>query len=157
TPDAQTNAEADTVSLQIQASDQDGDTLTYAAANLPAGLDINTATGLITGTIDYAAQRTYTVMVSADDRKNVPASTSSSWTVTGTHQAPVAVNDSAIAAEDSNANTIGVLANDTDADHDLLVIASVTQGAHGSVAIAPDGLSLTYTPAANYNGPDSFT
>jgi hypothetical protein len=32
----------------------------------------------------------------------------------------------------------------------------VTQGAHGSVAFAADG-TLTYTPDADYHGPDSFT
>ncbi|MBK8386161.1 MAG: cadherin-like domain-containing protein [Candidatus Accumulibacter sp.] len=35
-------------------------------------------------------------------------------------------------------------------------VAKVTQGAHGSVAFAADG-SFTYTPDADYHGPDSFT
>src|SRR5262249_20591486 len=90
----QTNAEAAKVSLQIQASGPaSGDTLTYGASNLPAGLSINTATGQITGTIDYTAQGTYTVTVSAMDGKGGIASTNFTWMVTGTDQAPVAVND----------------------------------------------------------------
>ncbi|MBK8116640.1 MAG: tandem-95 repeat protein [Candidatus Accumulibacter sp.] len=36
------------------------------------------------------------------------------------------------------------------------VVSAVTQGAHGSVAFAADG-TLTYTPDADYHGPDSFT
>ena len=35
-------------------------------------------------------------------------------------------------------------------------VTAVTQGAHGTVSFAADG-TLTYTPDANYNGPDSFT
>ena len=38
------------VSQQIQASDADGDLLTYSATGLPAGLSIGSANGLITGT-----------------------------------------------------------------------------------------------------------
>ena len=67
---------------------------------------------------------------------------------------PVAVADTATTPEDVMA-TISVLANDTDADGDTLAIQSVTQGAHGTVAIA--GTNVTYTPAANWNGTDTFS
>ncbi len=70
---------------------------------------------------------------------------------------PDAVDDSATVAEDSGANTINVLANDSDPDMDTLTITAVTQGAHGSVAIGGGGTNVTYTPNANYFGPDSFT
>jgi hypothetical protein len=74
---------------------------------------------------------------------------------TGTpNQAPVAGDDSTTGDEDS-AMTIGILANDSDADGDRLIIASVAQAAHGAVAVNPDG-TVTYTPHDNYNGSDSF-
>ena len=38
---------------------------------------------------------------------------------------------------------------------ETLTIIGVTQGAHGTVAFTPTG--LTYTPNPNYAGPDSFT
>jgi hypothetical protein len=43
-------------------------------------------------------------------------------------------------------------------DNDIVSAAPavVTQPTHGTVAVAADG-SFVYTPAANYNGPDSFT
>src|SRR5206468_2563175 len=52
----------------------------------------------------------------------------------------------------------GVLADDSDADGDPISVAaaSVTPPTHGTVTLDPDG-SFTYTPAANFNGPDSFT
>ena len=50
-----------------------------------------------------------------------------------------------------------MLANDTDPDPGTtLTVTAKTNGAHGTVSCAPGG-SCTYTPAANYNGPDSFT
>src|SRR2546425_2590286 len=50
----------------------------------------------------------------------------------------------------------GVLANDTDVDGDPLTAILVNGPAHGTLSLNSDG-SFTYTPALNYNGPDSFT
>ena len=61
-------------------------------------------------------------------------------------------------AEDSTANAINVLANDTDPDTGTtLTITAVTQPTNGTVVITGDGTGLTYTPAANFTGPDTFT
>ena len=68
--------------------------------------------------------------------------------------APVAVDDTARVAEDSEAS-VAVLSNDSDADGDTLTIESFTQGTNGSVVIS--GSNLVYTPSANFNGSDSFT
>jgi Bacterial Ig domain len=69
--------------------------------------------------------------------------------------APDAVDDNPSVAEDSGANLIDVLANDTDANGDTLTITAVTQGAHGFVV--NNGTSVSYTPDADYFGSDSFT
>src|SRR4029077_9661086 len=68
-----------------------------------------------------------------------------------------AVNDTATVAEDSAGNVIDVLANDTIAPDagETLTITTVTQGAHG--AVVNNGTNVSYTPAANYFGTDSFT
>src|SRR5207249_2949827 len=68
---------------------------------------------------------------------------------------PVANNDAATTAEDT-AVTIAVLTNDTDVDGDTLVVSGVGTAAHGTTAINPDK-TITYMPAANYNGSDTFT
>jgi hypothetical protein len=68
----------------------------------------------------------------------------------------VAGGDAATVVEDHGSVTVPVLGNDTpgpDAGDTLTVIA-VTQGAHGTVTF--DGQSVTYTPAANFAGTDSF-
>ncbi len=68
---------------------------------------------------------------------------------------PVANDDAATTAEDE-AVEIDVLANDEDAGGDTLTVRSVTSPANGTVAIAADGRSLAYTPAADFNGEDRF-
>jgi hypothetical protein len=80
-------------------------------------------------------------------------------TVTSVNDNPTANDDTATVAEDSGANAINVLANDSFAPDtgETLTISSVTQGTNGSVAITGGGTGLTYTPNANYFGPDSFT
>ena len=81
--------------------------------------------------------------------------------VTAVNDTPDAVDDSATVDEDSTNNAIDVLANDTDVDNFTpplnagLTVIAVTQGTHGSVAFTPTG--VTYTPAPNYFGSDSFT
>src|SRR5205807_478345 len=68
-PGSQTNAAGDQVALQIQASDSNSGTLAFAAFGLPAGLQINTSTGAISGTVALGAavSGTHTVLVLAND------------------------------------------------------------------------------------------
>jgi hypothetical protein len=84
-------------------------------------------------------------------------------TVTPVDDPPTASADSATVAEGSTTNAIDVLANDTDGDGGARAVASVTQPDHGTAAVGPDGMSVSYTPAPGYcnqapNTPrDTFT
>jgi hypothetical protein len=78
-------------------------------------------------------------------------------TVTCIADPPVAVDDSATLNEDAPPTAIDVLANDTDDDGDARQIVSKRNGSNGVVAITGHGSGLTYQPAENYCGPDSFT
>jgi len=57
---------------------------------------------------------------------------------------------------EDTATSLAVLANDTDADGDTLTIASLVAPSHGT-AVINAGTSVTYTPAPNYSGADTFT
>jgi subtilisin len=68
---------------------------------------------------------------------------------------PVATDDTATTPEDT-AVSISILANDTDQDGNTLHVTGVGTPAHGSAILDPSGTAIQYTPAAGYNGPDSF-
>jgi hypothetical protein len=72
-----------------------------------------------------------------------------------TNTPPVAADDSATTTEDV-AVVVAVLANDTDADGDPLTVTALAQPAHGAATLNADQ-SVTYTPAADFAGTDSFT
>ncbi|GAA4030668.1 retention module-containing protein [Actimicrobium antarcticum] len=77
--------------------------------------------------------------------------------VTPVNDPPVAVADAATTSEDTaiTLTAATLLANDTDVDGNPLSIISVQGGVNGTVALV-DG-AVVFTPAANYNGPASFT
>jgi VCBS repeat-containing protein len=80
------------------------------------------------------------------------------WANSFPNRAPVAASDSFSTGEDAPLTVAapGVLANDTDPNGDPLTAVLETGASHGTLVLYPDG-SFTYSPFANYNGPDSFT
>src|SRR5207249_3486202 len=73
-------------------------------------------------------------------------------TITAVNDAPVA-NAQAVATTEDTAMPITLAASDVDGD--ALTYSVVVGPAHGTLSGTPP--AVTYTPAANYNGPDSFT
>ncbi len=79
-PGTQTGTVGTAVSLQIKATDSaSGQTLTYSATGLPAGLSISSTTGLITGTPTTAGSNSVTV--TAKDTTGATGSASFTWTI----------------------------------------------------------------------------
>ncbi|MGA5821724.1 putative Ig domain-containing protein [Kitasatospora sp. NPDC094028] len=101
-PGNQTGTVGTAASLQISASDSaSGQTLTYSATGLPAGLSINSSTGLISGTPTAAA--TSSVTVTATDTTGAAGSTSFTWTESSTSGGGNAVTNGGF----ENGNTTG--------------------------------------------------
>ena len=96
---------------------------------------------------------TYTII----DGNGGTATATVNVTVTPVNDPPVAVTDTPTVAEDSVANVIGVLANDTSGPDtgETLSVTAVTQPANGTAALAAG--VVTYTPDPGYNGADTFT
>ncbi|SOE76777.1 VCBS repeat-containing protein [Fibrobacter sp. UWT3] len=93
---------------------------------------------------DAAASVTYSITATLVDRAN----------------APVAVNDTYEAVEDSVLTvgvTKGLLVNDYDADKDNFKVSSYTQPENGTVAVTVGTGAFTYTPNADFHGTDAFT
>ena len=79
-PGSQTGTVGTAASLQIHATDSaSGQTLTYSATGLPAGLSISSTSGLISGTPTTAG--TYSVVVTAKDTTGASGSASFTWTI----------------------------------------------------------------------------
>jgi VCBS repeat-containing protein len=74
------------------------------------------------------------------------------------NDAPAANNDSFITDRNMTitGTDLGVIANDTDVDGDLLTATLESLPVHGSLVLNSDG-SFTYAPALEYSGSDSFT
>lgn len=82
-----------------------------------------------------------------------------SLTVRAGNAAPVANADAYSTPEDvplTVAAAAGVLADDTDADGDILTATVLTTPANGILMLQPNG-AFMYTPNANFHGTDSFT
>jgi VCBS repeat-containing protein/predicted outer membrane repeat protein len=106
---------------------------------------------------DYETKNSYSIRVQATDALGLTVVKNFIVNVTDVveNTAPVANNDTASTDEDRP--LIGnVLANDTDAENNALTAIKLSDPAHGSVTLNSDG-SFTYTPAADYSGPDSFS
>jgi hypothetical protein len=80
-PGSQSGTVGTAVSLPVKATDSAaGQTLTYSATGLPAGLSISAATGVISGTPTTAAVSS--VKVTATDTTGASGSATFSWTIT---------------------------------------------------------------------------
>ncbi len=78
--------------------------------------------------------------------------------VTPVNDVPVVTDDSSNVGRNAPATAVDVLGNDTDVDTtDTLTIIAKTDGLKGTVVITGGGTGLTYQPATDQTGADSFT
>ena len=97
----------------------------------------------------YTTPGTRTVVVTVTDDDN--GSGTASTTITASNRAPTASPQAVTTAEDTTAS---ITLSGSDPDGDALSYTVVTPPAHGT--LSGSGANRMYTPAANYNGPDSF-
>ncbi|HZS05030.1 MAG TPA: Ig-like domain-containing protein [Blastocatellia bacterium] len=136
----------------LAATDVDGDTLTFAVVTQPQhGTLSGTAPNLTyTPAPDYNGPDSFTFK--ANDGKADSNVATVGIGVTPVNDPPVASSQSVTTDEDT-AKVITLAASDV--DNDPLTFIAVTPPQHGT--LNGTGSNLTYTPALNYNGPDSFS
>lgn len=73
-PGAQSAVQGQTISLQMQATDPESDSLTYSATGLPTGLMINPNSGEISGKVSSSipSGTNFQVTITADDKTGFP-------------------------------------------------------------------------------------
>ncbi len=145
-------AEDSSMSITLAGSDVDNDPLTFIIMSDPAhGTLSGTAPNLTyTPAANYYGPDSFTFMVN-DGLLNSALATVN-LTVTPVNDAPVANNQTIGTPEDI---ALAVTLSGSDIDSGSLTFSVVSGPAHGSLSGAAP--NLTYTPALNYNGPDSFT
>ena len=156
TADLTVQGDEDTaITGRILATDADGDALTYQITTQPAhgSVVLDTATGqfVYLPTANYHGADNFVVTVT-DARGNSTTSTIS-VTVVPANDLPVTA-DVNLSTDEDAAVAGQVLA--TDVDGDTLGYTLGTAPANGSVTLDPVTGDFVYTPAANFNGTDSF-
>ncbi|MFE9611547.1 M4 family metallopeptidase [Streptomyces sp. NPDC006012] len=115
-PGNQSSTVGTAVNLQISASSSNAGALTYSAAGLPAGLSINSSTGLVSGTPTTAGGNSTTVTVK--DSTGATGTASFTWTVNSggggnCTSAQLLGNPGFESGSTAWAATSGVITNDT--------------------------------------------
>lgn len=133
-----------------------GGTAPYTFATvtgLPAGLSVTgTTASSMTISGSPTASGSFSVVVSGTDSTTpTPVTRAQTFTLTVNSAPPVAVADTASTIANA-AVSIPVTNNDTGT---ITSIAIASNPSHGTAVV--NGLAVTYTPATNYFGGDSFT
>jgi hypothetical protein len=153
------------VSLQIAASDANGDSLGYSAANLPTGLSIDGSTGRISGTLTAAGTSSVTVVVS--DGRGGNASADFTWTVVRANVAPTLVNPGNQTGTVGVALSLSLLASDADSDSlaytasglpaGLVIDATTGRISGAPTAIGTSNVSVAVSDGRGGNDAETFT
>ena len=134
-------------------NDSDGDTLSAALVSGPAHGSVSlNSNGSLTYTpnANYNGGDSFTYKVS--DGRGGEDTATVNITVNAVNDAPVADNQSVSTNEDTDK---GITLTATDAENDPLTFSVVDGPTHGT--LSGTGANLSYHPAANYKGDDSFT
>ena len=163
--DTAVTAEDTAVNIDVLANDsdvEDGTPTVSAVGNSANGVTGINGDGTVSFTpnanFNGVATFNYTVM----DTDGATRTATVSVTVTPVNDLPMAFDDAASTYEDVPVE-IDVLANDSDADGDLLSILATGAAANGTASIDTHGTADTsddtvvYTPDSGFTGSDSFT
>ena len=119
---------------------------------------------IYTSAADFLGTDTFSYVITDDgttDGAASPLTATGQVTVMVTEEGPeppVAADDLFTVSSNSAVQTFAVLENDSSPSGGTATIAAVTQGSGGgTVAIAANNAGVTYVPAANFRGTDTFT
>ncbi len=143
-----------TVNALANDSDVDGDVLAIQSVTQGASGSVTFAGAIITyhPNLNFSGNDVFTY--TATDGFGGTSTAMVTVRVSDVNDPPSATNDT-ISTNEDTAVTFDPRINDIDGNGDPLTIISITQPTHGTATFT--GTSITYTPVANYNGPDALT
>jgi VCBS repeat-containing protein len=153
-----TDEDTASAAMAIGAMDVDGDLLTYSVRNgfEPTKGSVNFSAGSFTYTPNTNANGSDGFDILISDGHGGTAEQAVLITINPLNDAPIIAGAVALGASAEDAPINGTVPAATDIDSASFTYSLVTQAAHGSAVVNADG-TFTYTPHADYNGPDSFT
>ncbi len=137
--------------VTLNDSDPENDALTVTLVSEPAGTVVVGADGSVSYTPTGAGSDTFTYRVC--DASGACDEATVTIEIGGANRNPVAVDDDAETGSEAPV-TIDVLANDSDADGDVLTVSAVEDPAHGTATVEDN--QVVYTPDADFSGTDMF-
>jgi VCBS repeat-containing protein len=137
--------------ITLTATDPDGDSLTYSILTMPQHGSLSGSAANRTYTPDANYHGSDSFIFQADDGKGGTSAATISLTINSVNDAPVA-SPQQVATDEDTALPITLSATDIEGDS---LTYNHTAPTHGT--LTGTGANLTYTPAANFNGSDSFT
>ena len=120
------NASISTIAYDAQATDPDGNSITFSITGTDASLftiDSDDGEVRLKNSANFEVKNSYSINVVATDNGSTPANSTKAITINVTDQNdnPALVNDTAITTLNTAKNNIAVLANDSDEDGDTLL------------------------------------
>ncbi|MBC8009534.1 MAG: tandem-95 repeat protein, partial [Burkholderiales bacterium] len=152
TPQALGLAEDTSLAFVLSAVDPDGDALTYEVIVPPAHGILSGEAPTLTYTPDADFHGVDTLLFAARDASLESPPTMVTFAVESVNDAPVAAGQALTTVEDT---AFPIILSGVDLDGDALTFAIVSAPAHG--VLSGEAPNLIYTPAADYDGADTFT
>ncbi|MES2465422.1 MAG: Ig-like domain-containing protein, partial [Armatimonadota bacterium] len=149
---AVTTAEDTPTTITLFGADVDGDSLTYTVVSGPGHGTLSGSGATLTYTPRDNFHGSDTVTFKVDDSTDDSSIATVNITVSAVNDAPTA-NALAITTAEDTAATVTLTGGDVDGN--ALTYTLVSGPSHGT--LGGNGANRTYTPAANFQGSDSFT
>lgn len=145
-------AEDTPLAVSVSGSDVEGSALTYSVVTAPSKGSLSGSLPNVTYTPQANFNGSDSFVFRVNDGSTNSANATVSITVTPVNDAPVATSSS---ASTSKNNAVAVNLPATDVDGNPLTYTVLSNPANGT--LSGSGANLTYTPATDFLGSDSFT
>lgn len=144
-----TVSEGSTAQLAVNATDNEGDTLTYTFSALPDFVSV--AGNVLTISPDFGDAGTHGLFSVSVSDGNAQTTRQFAIIISNVNRPPIADAQSLTTNEDQ---PLAITLTGSDPDNDVLTFAVTTPPLNGTLSgTAPN---LVYTPTSNYSGTDSF-